>query len=117
MKDLITTIAAISILMVFVLQFSANQIIITRVLAADQISDSFGRIIKEQGYVENSQRDEFALKLAGIFGCEKGEVIIADDEKSYNIRAPIKNVIACGKFLGISDEENKADYNFKGELK
>ena len=34
MKDLITTVAAITILMVFVMQFSANQVIMGRILAA-----------------------------------------------------------------------------------
>ena len=37
MKDLITTVAAITILMVFVMQFSANQVIMGRILAADKI--------------------------------------------------------------------------------
>ena len=41
MKDLITTVAAITILMVFVMQFSANQVIMGRILAADKIIDKY----------------------------------------------------------------------------
>lgn len=115
MKDLITTIAAISILMVFVLQFSANQILITRVLAADQISDSYETMRNKED--TDVSCNEIIAKLAGVFDCRTDEVTIVDDGKSYHIKAPIKNIIACGKILGITDEENKAYYHFKGEVK
>lgn len=116
MKDLITTIASLSVLMVFVLQFSANQMVITRILAADQISDSYDMIRAQEDF-EASNTGEIISKLAGVFNCETEEVKISDDGKSYHIKAPIRNIIACGEFLGISDEENKAYYHFKGEVK
>ena len=41
MKDLITTIGALMILMMFVVQFANNQSIATRILAADHYADMY----------------------------------------------------------------------------
>ena len=41
MKDLITTIAAVVLLMIFVMQFANNQMIFSRITAADKAIDNF----------------------------------------------------------------------------
>ena len=48
MKDLITTIGAIMILMVFVMQFCSNQVLATRILVADYIIDDYESINVEE---------------------------------------------------------------------
>ena len=48
MKDMITTIAAIAILMVFVLQFSCNQVLAGKILASDRTVDRYIGILTEK---------------------------------------------------------------------
>ena len=87
MKDLITTIGALMILMMFVVQFANNQSIATRILAADHYADMY-----EEGSIQ-------------------------EKDAEYIIKAPIKNIIACADFLGIDQSENTAQYTYIGELK
>lgn len=117
MKDLITAIAAMAILMVFVLQFSANQVIINKILASDRVTDSYRMMLSEKGHTTEEEKSEIICKLAACLGCEAGEVTLTETESEYQVRAPIKNVIACADFLDISREENKAEYWVSGEIK
>ena len=32
----------------------------------------------------------------------------------YDVRVPLKNIIGAAKMLGISEEENRVEYHFKG---
>ena len=114
MKDLITTIAAITILMVFVMQFSANHVLTGRILASDRIADKYETILKTQGSADESQKSEILDKLSAALGCDRNQVIINEGGGEYSIKAPIDNIVACGSLLGISEEENKATYFVKG---
>ena len=102
MKDLITTVAAITILMVFVMQFSANQVIMGRILAADRIVDKYVSVLESQGYTDEHQKDHLTMKLSETINCRKSEVIIRVEGGVYRVRAPLKKPVACSRFLGIS---------------
>lgn len=114
MKDLITTVAAITILMVFVMQFSANQVIMGRILAADKAVDKYVSILESQGYTDEQQKDHLMMKLSETMNCRKSEVIIREEGGEYRISAPLKNIVACSRFLGISEGENRATYSVGG---
>lgn len=116
MKDLITTIAAIAIMLVFVLQFSMNQVIISRTLASDRAVDNYRLRLSEKGGFDDAERLELIENIAHILGCNQSEVIVEEGEDSYEVRAPIKNVIACADFLGIAQDENKVDYVASGDI-
>ena len=111
MKDLITTVAAITILMVFVMQFSANQVIMGRILAADRIVDKYVSVLESQGYTDEQQKDHLTMKLSETMNCRKSEVIIREEGGEYRVSAPLKNIVACSRFLGISEGENRAVYS------
>lgn len=113
MKDLITTIAAISIMMIFVLQFAVNQALISRIAASDRAVSDYRLTLQRE---EGRAGEALAENISRILGCEKSEVQVTEKEGTYEVRAPIKNVIACGRMLGISQDENKADYVAKGRL-
>ena len=98
MKDLITTVAAITILMVFVMQFSANQVIMGRILSADKAVDKYVSILESQGYTDEQQKDHLMMKLSETMNCRKSEVIIREEGGEYRISAPLKNIVACSKF-------------------
>lgn len=106
MKDLITTIGAIMILMVFVMQFCSNQVLATRILVADYIIDDYESINVEDSSSFETKRKE----LAECFACQPNEIVFHKNEDKITIEMPIKNVIACGDFLGISEVENKSIY-------
>lgn len=105
MKDLITTVGSVMILMVFVMQFCSNQIIASKILALDSLIDSFGGDFETEKSIE-----DFKSKSAECVGCEKNEISVVKKNGKYTVTAPIKNVIACSKFLGISEEENISTY-------
>jgi hypothetical protein len=98
MKDLITAIGAVMILMVFVMQFCANQVLASRILMADAIIDN----IFEAG--------QYKDKLAECFDCNPNDVIMEKNNDKLIVKMPINNVVAAGKFLGISDEANRSMY-------
>lgn len=116
MKDLITTIAAISILMVFVFQFSANQVLINRMVASDRAVDEYIEAVSRTGDSDGREAEHLTKRLSETLKCSPKNIKVEQNDKEYQIRAPIDNVVACGKFLGISPEENKTEYIVKGEL-
>lgn len=116
MKDLITTIGSICILMIFVLQFSTNQVITSRILLADKVVDGYVETLELQGSSDEIQKRELSQKLSTILKCEESEILIKESDGQYEVRGAIKNIVASGKLLGISEEENTAQYLIKGEI-
>lgn len=114
MKDLITTIGAVSILMIFVLQFCSNQLIATRMLIADKLLDDFGNEFFVEGSDQKIAFEErwpiYRENLARCFDCDQGEVCFTESNGEYIVSAPVKNVVACAEFLGISPEGNQFVY-------
>lgn len=109
MKDLITSIGSIIILMVFVLQFAANQTMISRFAFADFILKYYAD--KEE--YESSPELFEALKadVSTVFHCRKDDVSVEKETDGiYYVSVPVNDVIACGDLLGISEEDNKTVY-------
>jgi len=109
MKDLITTMAAVTILMIFVMQFASNQIVCSRVALADKTIENF-QITKADESKQGAAVEELRLRLAECLGCNVSNVVLQDEEDKLCIRVPLKGIIACGDFLGIDDEENMVVY-------
>ena len=122
MKDLITTIASLLILMIFILQFSGNQVTHHRRFQADMAVESFRDTLKEQGYITEENQSGITAELARICGC--GEDMITVEGSSnrkergsllhYRIRYPLQNLIVMGTFLGIEPEDNMVWAEQKG---
>ncbi len=110
MKDLITTIAAITILMVFIMQFSSNLNIMNRVVAADHLTKNYYYSLLNNDSLDEEKRKSFSNKLAKVLGCDQSEITVEEEANYIRVTAPIENVVACAEFLGISDEENTALY-------
>lgn len=105
MKDLITTIASIMILMIFVMQFCSNHLIISRVLMADALVD---KLENDISVLDDYKEVKYIDSFAKCFNCTSNEVHLTEDEEGILVQAPIKNIIACGQFLGITEEENQS---------
>lgn len=115
MKELITAAASLMILMVFVLQFAADQSFAVKSAAAEAICR---RVAGETAAGdEDKMAKELRKEISGLWGCNISEVDVAIDEIGYEVSLPVKNVIACGAFLGIPEEQNMTEYRTSGELR
>ncbi|MBR5517028.1 MAG: hypothetical protein IKU53_03555 [Firmicutes bacterium] len=108
MKDLITTIGSVTILMVFVLQFCFNQVTMTRILVGDKILENYEEQYKIEGV--ESDWDFCKTQLIKCFDVEEKDIKVEEAQNQKIVKIPIKNVIACGDFLGINSTENQAIY-------
>lgn len=112
MKDLITTISSIMILSVFVMQFCSNQVLATKILMADAVIDNI-KIEAGEDNMEATGSSGFEkqkIQLASCFDCSPSDVLITENQDKVAFTIPIKNVIACGEFLGIDEESNRCTY-------
>ena len=113
MKDLITTMAALTILMVFVMQFAANQVLGSRILASDKVVQNYHNLLLEEKGKAQEYKDSLKHDIALCLGCESSEVKVTEtgqETVKVSIEAPLRQVIACGELLGITPEENTARY-------
>lgn len=111
MKDLITTIAAITVMMVFIMQFSANQVVMNRILAADSLTENYYTAAVVSGEKNEAIKNGFINKLAAVLGCDQEQIKVYEGENYCKVTAPIENIVACSGFLGIPDEKNKVMYS------
>ena len=115
MKDLITSIASVMILMVFVMQFCSNQVLASKILMLDEFIDNI-IIVDDEGYDEIAF-EKAKVEIGKIFGCKPEAVFIDEQTNKVVVKVPIKNVIACGDFLGIKETENTSVYKREVYLK
>ena len=121
MKDMITTIASIMILMIFVLQFVANQTTYTKLVAAESCVSEFSAFAEERGEIASEDINTLREKAALFLDCTPEEIQVdtrnlESGNKGYDICVPLKNVIGAAKLLGISSAENEAKYHFRGVI-
>lgn len=119
MKDLITTIASIMLLMIFVMQFVANQVTYTRLTAAGSFVREFENSAEEAGEITDSNAHLLKENIAQVMECMPDEVKIVTtvnerENSEYVVSTPLKNIIGAATLLGISENENRTDYKFKG---
>lgn len=123
MKDLITAVASIMLLMVFLLQFSAGQVLHHRMFLADMSVETFRDMAKAEGCISSGNAVRLEEELGRILGCEEEEITVTGGTGPsgtgstvvteggliyYRITYPLANLVAAAEFLGISQEENRA---------
>ena len=112
MKDFITTIASVLILMMFLMQFTANQAAHTRLMAAEYNIREFRLLSENQGMIKNEDISALRTKLASVMDCSPTEVeIIPEGESGFEIRMPVYGVVGPARLVGITPENNKRIYN------
>ena len=116
MKNLITVVACLTLLLVFVMQFTNNQITHMNLTNAQKQIEIFENGIEKEGCVTESNITDLKNKLVSNFDCDINDIIIEGDstpkvigEKvNYKITFPVNNLIASAKVFGISAEENRS---------
>ena len=107
--------------MTFVLQFASNQAICGKFLASDAAVAAWTLQTEEDGGADGAQAangapadDELRKKLAAIWDCGEEEIKISrennDGGQTLTAEAPVRNVIACADFFGITPAENRTFY-------
>lgn len=116
MKDLITGLASILLLMVFLLQFVVSQTVYTRIMGTEHATKQFRIDMEESGEreIEESYVRKLKEDVALAAGCDAAEVSVQMTENKYEISVPIRNIIGAAELLGISPEENQLVHHTKG---
>jgi hypothetical protein len=119
MKDLITSIASLMLLMIFVMQFANNQAIYTEIVGVASSVREFRDAAEEEGEITYEDVSELKQSAAYRLGCSPDEIGFSSEETEagnaeYDLAVPLKGIVASAKLLGISDSENEAEYHFRG---
>ncbi len=118
MKNLITAIAGVIILLIFVLQFGTSQVTHKKITQLEKDVSSFTEVVKQKGCVDNEIVDELKINIANNVKCNANEIIVTGPTTVKNrgevikitVSVPINDVIASASFWGISKQQNKAIY-------
>jgi hypothetical protein len=120
MKDFITSIAAVLVLMMFVMQFASNQAAFTKMMGAQYAVKELCLISENQGMIKSESIAELKTKLAERLGCSTAEVEVnlyglgadcanTDDEPvsiELDVEMPVYGVIGPAGILGIDPAQN-----------
>ena len=118
MKDLITSIACIAILLAFVLQFAQNQVIYNHIVFIDQEVSAFKEVLKQEGKITSENETRLRTNISMHIGCEIGEISVSGTRDNvnrggqinYRVAVPVKGIIGAPEFWKISKNENKINY-------
>ncbi len=117
MKDMMSTIASILVLMIFLMQFTVNQTTYTRVMGAEYAVRGFRQTAESTQEIDDSAVQDLKLKLAAALRCGAQEVTTeVSDNGTYRVSAPVRGVIGAASALGIRPEENFFIYRTEGRI-
>ncbi|MDD4377201.1 MAG: hypothetical protein PHH48_03515 [Eubacteriales bacterium] len=121
MKNLITSIGCVMLLLIFVFQFTANQITHNQISSIDKYVNSFKEVVKQEGCITSKNSDLLKEKISSAIGCGQDEIMVCGSDNRlgrgkliwYEIKVPIKNLIPAAKFLGLSKEDTEGVYKIR----
>ncbi len=118
MKNLITAIASIIILLVILMQFVSNQVLHDKLTRVDKVIFSFQEVLKVDGIITGENKAETAEALSEAVGCSSKDIIIEGEAEEkyrgekipYKVGVPLEDIVSS--FWGI---ENSGTYYVNGE--
>lgn len=124
MKDFITGIVIITILLIFPVQYVLDQINDTRIKNLELVVNNSKEIAKQDGYFTPSNIANLKSQIADTFDINESEITISAtttpkfrrneyDEREqikYKISVPIKKIIVAASFFKIDENNNKGYY-------
>ena len=116
MKDLITTIGSMLILMMFLTQFAASQTTYTRIMGAEHEIKEFRLLSGEQGSIRNENILQLKQNLSQVLECNASEISVNITDGDYVVTMPVYGVIGPWKLLGISQKEKVKEHVSKGVI-
>ena len=118
MKDLITTIGSLIILMMFLMQFTADQTTYTRIMGAQHSIKEFRVLSEEQGSIKDEEIIKLKEKLSRILCCSTSEISVkvAEDSGDYSVTMPVYGIIGPARIMGLSENENMKSHTSCGVI-
>lgn len=116
MKDLITTIGSMLILMMFITQFAASQTTYTRIMGAEHEIKEFRLLSGKQGSIRNEDILQLKQNLSKVLECNASEISVNITDGDYVVTMPVYGVIGPWKLMGISQKENVKEHVSKGVI-
>ena len=121
MKNLITSMACIAILLAFVLQFAQNQVIYNHITSIDQQVNSFKEMAKQDGYIAADNINRLKAGISPQIGCSAEKIKVTGTQTpvkrgqliAYKVSVPIEGIISANGFWGINEEENMTQYTIE----
>lgn len=124
MKNLVTAIACLIVLSVFLVQITTYQTAHSKILYAETVVNAAAEKAKQDGCFTAENIESLKQKLAGRLGCEPSEIRITAGEYpvprgfliEYSVQYPVKNVIGAAGILGIAAEDNALSNTIRGTV-
>lgn len=122
MKNLITAIACVLILCIFIMQLVTNQVTQTKMMTIEEAINAFTETAKQDGCLTPSNIAQLKRTIAKQAGCDEEFVIVTGTTSpvkrgefiNYNVQYPIKNAIGGANVLGVSEAESTINKTVKG---
>lgn len=121
MKNLITAIGCVMVLMAILMEFVHGQVLWSRIMAADQAVNTFREAVREEGCVSERRQRRLKEELARLLDCREEEVevrgnvqpVLQGGRISYEIKAPCGNALALAGFWDIEEEKDAFFYEVR----
>lgn len=115
MKNLITVIASMLILLAFVTQFFANQVTHNNMARIEREVCTFVDTAKQDGCISENNIVGLKAGIASILNCGEKEISVSGTTGivyrggiiDYKIKIPLKNLFSASNFWNFSNEENE----------
>lgn len=113
MKNLITSIASIVILLLFVMQFATNQLTYNKISDVDKALNNFKEVAKQEGCISPENKRLLKDNLTKTLDCEESDILVTGTETKidrggkiyYSLTVPIENVVAGYSVWGLSEKD------------
>ena len=116
MKDLITTIGSILILMMFLMQFAASQTTYIRIMGAEHEIKEFRLLSEEQGRIRDEDIFQLKQNLSQVLDCHTSEISVDVTDGEYTVTMPVYGVIGPWKMMGLTEKENVKKHVSAGKV-
>lgn len=127
MKQFIVMTAVLPFLLIFMLQFTVEQVNHHHISHLQQIVNESAQVAKQDGFFTEENINRMRTEIASVFSISPAEIVIeADttpkyrvnrfDERElihYKVQVPIDRLVAGSSFFGISDSENRGMYTIE----
>ncbi len=130
MKEFIIGFAVFILLMFFPLQWTLNQVNHYKIESVNNIVHVAAQKARIEGYFTPDNISEMRDKIANALTISGGDITIdvttipkyrfkqfnSNEMIKYDIKIPIKRIVAMNQFFGIDNNSNQLDYHVSGEI-
>ncbi len=121
MKNLITAVGCVLLLMAVLLQFVQSQNTALKLAAVDNAVSGFRETVRQDGCVTEENEDNLKRELADILDCRISDITVDGDRVPkergsfvmYEIKAPLRGLIGDTGFWNLEEEDGELDYHVK----